>query len=126
MKYRVGLNAKQMYDLAEKLEKYAEDFETKVQTFLERLADHGIEVARANGGIFGNYIVYSKKLEGSTVYIMASDSTLITNSWYVSSKSNETRQETINPLLMAEFGSGHYAIEAKGEAAGLGGTRIYS
>ena len=118
MRYKVSLNANDLYVLADKLEKYADEFEAKVQTFLEKLADLGIKVAQANGGVFGGYIVYSKTFESEggdmTVYMVATDSTLITNSWYVSSKAKEARQETIDPLLMAEFGSGHYAIDAEG------------
>lgn len=125
MKYRVSLDANEMYNLADELNKYAEKFEAKVNTLLSRLADLGISVAQANGGVFGGYIVYSKKFEDSdgekTVYMMAKDSTVITNTWYVSSTSSEPRQEAINPVLMAEFGSGYYAIEATGEAKGLGG-----
>lgn len=122
MKYTVNLNAHDMYDLADKLEKYAEDFESKVTEFLSRLADVGIKVAQANGGVFGSYIVYSKDFEdgGMTLNLVANGEP-IARTWYVSSKATEPRQETISPLLMAEYGSGHYAIEATGDAAGLGG-----
>ena len=125
MKYTVNLDSNQMYNLANELKHYAETFEGKVQIFLERLADAGIEAAQQNEGDFAGYVVYSKKFEFSgetnTVYMVARDSQVIPKAWYVSPKSADMREETINPLLMAEFGSGHYAIDAKGEASGLGG-----
>jgi hypothetical protein len=119
---RVSLDTKELDALADYLDNYAKTFEQKVQTFLERLAEKGIEVASVNGGDFSSYIVYSKKVEsGTMVKMIAKDREEITNSWYSSSTSKELRQETISPLLMAEFGSGHYAISAEGEASGLGG-----
>lgn len=119
---RVSLDTKELDALADYLDNYAKTFEQKVQTFLEKLAEKGIEVASVNGGDFSSYIVYSKKVEsGTMVKMIAKDREEITNSWYASSTSKELRQETISPLLMAEFGSGHYAISAEGEASGLGG-----
>lgn len=119
---RVSLNTKELDALADYLDNYAKTFQQKVQTFLEKLAEKGIEVASVNGGDFSSYIVYSKKVEsGTMVKMIAKDREEITNSWYASSTSKELRQETISPLLMAEFGSGHYAISAEGEASGLGG-----
>lgn len=119
---RVSLDTKELDALADYLDNYAKTFEQKVQTFLEKLAEKGIEVASVNGGDFSSYIVYSKKVEsGTMVKMIAKDREEITNSWYASSTSKELRQETISPLLMAEFGSGHYAIYAEGEASGLGG-----
>lgn len=125
MKFKVGLDSNQLYNLADELEKYAETYEAKVQLFLEKLADVGISAAQQHEGDFAGYIVYSKKFEfggeKQTVYMVASDSQVIPKAWYISPKAAEMREETINPLLMAEFGSGHNAIEAKGEASGLGG-----
>ena len=115
MKYRVSLDPNELYALADKLDEYSKEYEVKVNQFLLRLADLGISVAKANGGIFGSYIVYSKDFEENgetkTVKMMASDSTTITNKWYPSSSSIDLREETISPILMAEFGSGQYAIE---------------
>lgn len=122
MNYRVSLDPKELDKLANYLENYAKTFEKKVQLFLEKLADKGIEVASVNGGDFSSYIVYSKKVEnGTIVKMIAQDKQEITNSWYASATSQTVRQETISPLLMAEFGSGHYAVDAEGDASELGG-----
>lgn len=117
MKYKVGLNPSELYDLADKLDEYAKEFEAKVTEFLSRLADLGISVAVANGGIYGNHIVYSKEFEvgtGNTTVNMVARGDSITAEWYPSAKSMEVRTEVINALLMAEFGSGRYAIDFEG------------
>ena len=117
-RYDVGLDPNKLYALADELEQYAKEFEAKVQLFLTRLADVGISVAKANGGFYGDYIVYSTEYKVGkdvrTLNLIAQDSNPITNTWYPSSKSGEPREETISPLLMAEFGSGQFAIDFKG------------
>jgi len=120
MNYKVSLNARELDRLADYLDNYADTFEDKVKLFLEKLADKAIEVASANEGDFSGFIYYSKKLEdGTTIYVSAT-SKLIKSEWYTGSKTQQTRSEVISPLLMAEFGSGHYAIENE-NAPGLGG-----
>ena len=127
-RYNVGLDPKKLYDLADDLDKYAKEFEPKVKLFLSKLADLGISVAQANGGIYGSYIVYSKEFETSTgvetVNIVAKGATL-TSEWYASPKSTEVRTEVINTLLMAEFGSGHYAIDGVDGLGGQGTLNVY-
>ena len=121
MNYTVHLDTNELRALSDKILRYADDFERKVTIFLNKLANVGIEVASVNGGAFSSYIEYSKKQEdGTTVYLVASSGHL-TAEWYAGSKSRSTRHEDISPLLMAEFGSGFYAIKSKGEASGLGG-----
>lgn len=121
MNYNVSLDSKELFKLSSELLKYADDFENKVRIFLERLAQVGISVAVANSGVFSRYIVYSIKQENNTTVKLVASSEPIESAWYVSSKSEEQRTEVISPILMAEFGSGHYAIQGTGEAAGLGG-----
>lgn len=121
MKYNVRLDSKELFKLSSDLLKYADDFENKVRIFLEKLAQVGISVAVANSGVFSRYIVYSIKQENNTTVKLVASSEPIESAWYVSSKSEEQRTEVISPILMAEFGSGHYAIQGTGEAARLGG-----
>lgn len=121
MKRTVHLDSRELYQLSVDILKYADNFEKKVKVFLDRLASLGIEVASVNGGDFSRYIVYSKRYENDhTIMITASSPTLISE-WYSGSNSKQTRTEAIIPILMAEYGSGHYAIKGKGEAKGLGG-----
>lgn len=125
MKYNVKLASSDLYRMADELMQYADTYEAKIQLFLEKLADVGITVAQQHEGDFAGYIVYSKEFEFSgdknIVHLVAKDSQLINKAWYVSPRSTELREEQINPLLMAEFGSGHNAIRATGKASGLGG-----
>ena len=124
MIYNVKLDSNELNELARKLDVYATRFELKIRTFLKMLADLAIDVAQTNEGDFAGLIVYSKVFEtnegGQTVKMVAK-SDPITRAWYASSISNEVRTEEISPLLMAEFGSGHKAISASGEAEGMGG-----
>lgn len=120
MNYTVGLDSKELYKLSVDILNYADEFERKVKIFLERLAEVGIEVASRNGGDFSQYITYSTKWENdTTITITAHSQTLITE-WYAGSGSKKVRTEAIIPLLMAEFGSGHYAIPGVGGIGGQG------
>lgn len=121
MNYTVHLDSRELFKLSADLLKYADSFENKVRIFLARLAQVGVEVASVNGGDFSNYIVYSVKWDNETTIKLTASSRPLVSEWYASSKSSEKRLEIISPLLMAEFGSGHYAIQGEGEAKGLGG-----
>ena len=125
MKYTVSLNSQELRKLSWDLMHYADEFERKVKIFLERLAEVGIEVASRNGGDFSQYITYSTKWENdTTITITAASQTLITE-WYAGSGSKKVRTEAIIPLLMAEFGSGYYAIPGVGGIGGKGTLNVY-
>lgn len=82
--------------------------EKKIQAFLEALKDRGIEVAQANCGQYGTNISFSKTdIEGHTLTVVASD-TPISRTWLYK---GGYKTVEISPLLMAEFGSGNFAIE---------------
>jgi hypothetical protein len=126
MNYTVHLDTAELDKLAAYLDNYADTFQHKVQMFLLRLADLAIDVAQVNEGVFAGYIIYSKKFEGkNSLYMMAKDRQSITNKWYGSASSEEEREEVISPILMAEFGSGHYAIKGKGGIGGQGTLNKY-
>lgn len=118
MNYTVRLDSNELRKLSWDILHYADEFETKVQIFLNRLADLSIEVASVNGGDFSRFITYSKKMPDGTTIVVSGNSKLIKSEWYAGSNSKEVRSEVISPILMAEFGSGHYAISDK---SGLGG-----
>lgn len=113
-RYEVGLDPNKLYQIADELDEYAKDFENKVRIFLERLADLGISVAQAHEGVYSGTIVYSKEFEagaGSQTVNMVAQGTSVTSEWFPTADSQEVRTEEINTLLMAEFGSGRYAID---------------
>lgn len=121
MKYNVSLDSKELFKLSSDLLKYADDFNKKVGIFLAKLAEVGIEVASVNGGDFSRYITYTTKWENDTTIKITAHSHSLTSEWYAGSKGGTKRMEIISPILMAEFGSGNYAIASEGEATGLGG-----
>ena len=120
MNYRVHLDSKELFKLSTEILKYADNFNRKVELFLNRLADLSIEVAVMNGGDYGRFITYRKKMEDGSTIIVTANSKLLRREWYASSTSQSKRTEVISPLLMAEFGSGFYAISNE-NAPGLGG-----
>lgn len=99
------------------LEKYRNNLQRKTRTFVSKLAERGITVARVNGsyvdedGVHDNMITFRKTLEGSngdeTAIILATSSP-VQIVW------DGGNSAEINPLLMAEFGSGWNAINPLG------------
>ena len=125
MNYKVNLDSKELFKLSSDLLKYADDFENKVRIFLARLAQVGIEVASVNGGDFSRYITYTTRWENNTTIKITAHSRPLVSEWYASSKTDEKRVEVISPLLMAEFGSGNYAIPGEGGIGGQGTLNMY-
>ena len=124
------LDPNDMRRAASELRDYADGFVEKVKAFNEACADHGIMIATMHEGDFAGYIVYSKKFEigdnDYTVYITATSSEIL-KTWYTSAKGSKTKSASINPLLMAEFGSGFEALKdiPKGVVAGQGTLNTY-
>ena len=104
--YKVSLDSKELFKLSSELLKYADDFENKVHTFLDKLSSVGFMVAVRNGGDFSHYITYSKKFDNNTTVVITAHSSPIT-------------------AEMAEFGSGHYAIPGSKGIGGQGTLNKY-
>lgn len=128
--FEISLDPNKLLKVADELREYAREFEEKVKAFTEACADHGIMIAQMHEGDFAGYIAYSKKFETGdneyTVYIAASSSD-ISRTWYTSATGGNTKTASINPLLMAEFGSGFKALEdiPAGVNAGQGTLNTY-
>ena len=103
-------------DIRMKLANYKLNLKYKINDFLERLSDEGIMAAKQNTGEYEPYILFGKQLNprkyGATMIVfgMAQD---ITRSW--KSGPDSERTAFINPLMMAEFGSGSQASDASGK-----------
>ena len=123
--YKVSLDSKELFKLSSELLKYADDFENKVHTFLDKLSSVGFMVAVRNGGDFSHYITYSKKFDDNTTVVITAHSSPITAEWYAGSQTKKVRTEEISPILMAEFGSGHYAIPGSKGIGGQGTLNKY-
>lgn len=128
--FELSLDPAELRKTADELRAYADEFSVKVKAFMEACADHGIMIAQMHEGDFSGYIVYSKEFEienrDYTVYI-AANATEILKTWYTSATGDKTKSASINPLLMAEFGSGFKALKEipKGVNAGQGTLNTY-
>ena len=102
----------------DELHQYAQRLTERCEQFVDELADIGIQTAKyylvnivndTNGEMvsYGDKVVFMKELtfdtEGATCIIIP-DSTPYISEW-------KTGIALVDPLLMAEFGSGMYAIE---------------
>lgn len=105
----------------QKLEEYIERLQWKTEIFVDRLADLGITVAKQNVLVEDNEVivdrsnlVYFEKNVASSVdgavCIIVPFSTPYVSMWR-KSKEGELLVAEVDPLLMAEFGSGANAID---------------
>ena len=103
--------------LIDDLKDYQASLSSKMETFLNRLADDGISVGQQNCGEYASYIAFSKETvsadnQSVTVVVKAYDTALVRKQWLTSTK--EVHGNTYSGLYMAEFGSGHY-VDNKNE-----------
>lgn len=104
-----------------KLEDYIERLQSRTEIFVQRLADVGINVAKQNvlvedNGLWidrSNLVYFEKNVASSVdgaVCIIVPFSTPYVSTWR-KSKDGDLLVAEVDPLLMAEFGSGARAIE---------------
>lgn len=80
----------------------------KTRRFLEAVGDRGIYVARQNCYEYGQYISFTKEINGTSVTVLAKDTQLLPVSW--KTRDDNIHTVEISPILMTEFGSGNYAV----------------
>lgn len=119
--YRVDvLSESSIQNLINQLEQYKRvEFPNKMQEFVNRLADVGISVARANTGVLddiGNVsslVSFSKKVSnnqhGVTAIMIMADKMPLLKSWF--GKDGEVKSAEVSPSLMYEYGSGFEALD---------------
>ena len=134
MKLEVKLNQKSINHAIGELKRYQASLAVKNETFVRRLLDEGIRVAMENTGGFGRHISFSKEGNGGirTVGYLIADSRPIIAEWAVKDENGDEIKKTaeVNPLLMAEFGSGNLAevlfnIGGVGQGTFPGQTHAY-
>ena len=98
--------------LAQAFTDYVEELHDRTNTFVEELADTGVQagVAVVRDTEYANDIDFGVERNDTTgnihkVTVKASADDKEVH-WYTNEKRTERRSEMINPLLMAEFGSG--------------------
>ncbi len=120
-KYKLNiLSASSVNTLISDLSAYQSDLQTKCQTMVQELARRGIETARLNVGDYGRYLSFYTSLEPETYgckgVLVATATGMIKSEWQTL---EGIKSVDVNPLLMAEFGSGFKAKNPKG-VAGVG------
>ena len=91
----------------------------KCEEFVNELAKIGITVAEGNSGYWGKYLMFSRDVSqsryGAKAIMSGNYTQLVARSWKVMDEGEETIKTVfVNPLLMAEFGSGKFASDAAG------------
>jgi hypothetical protein len=111
-----GLNTSDIDNAIEQIEKFKLDLMQKLETFVSELAQIGIEIIQDNVKVeydgevrnFGSSVFFQKEVigsEGGAVCLLIAEGQPYQKDW-------TTGSAMVNPLLMAEFGSGVYAIGA--------------
>ena len=109
MNIKIDLSTSGIQQLQKQLNDYAKNtLPQQAKLFIEKLAELGIKVGMQNTGEYKDYIVFSLENlsvsnKGCKGILVAKDLQQITKEWNVK---EGTHDETISPILMAEFGSG--------------------
>lgn len=133
MKYsfETNLSVKGLTQLARELDIYANRIlPSKVDVFIERLAEKGITVAKGNlNNTFSPCVDFIYKPTGSGKGEIESQTQLIHRVWYKHEGKGKNKtlvvsgEYDISPILMAEFGAGPYAQEGWRGTLGKNGLR---
>lgn len=115
MKLNARLNSRDISNLVRQVENFKYDLQRKLTDFVLELAEIGITVARANTYVeydeqyinMGDMLEFSKE----TVIEDAGVTCVLTATGQVYTKEWQGGSAQVNPLLMAEFGSGAKAID---------------
>ena len=86
MKIKVSLNkAGSIQSVIKKLQEYEDSLDVKMERFISRLADIGVQTAYMNTGQYNGYIMFRKKVTGDAngvrAVIIGSDITKIVRDW---------------------------------------------
>lgn len=92
------------------LENYTNSINYKTQLFIDKLLDDGISVGQANCGVYGDHIAFRKDFryseDGIDGIIIAMNTSMVRREWI---RNDVIVSAEVNPILMAEFGSGWLA-----------------
>jgi hypothetical protein len=116
------LNTRSINNAIEQIERFKKELQTKLAQFVSELAEVGIEIAKQNirveeDGVMvdrSGLVQFSKDVsttvDGVQCIIVATPTPYVTH-WKRSKEGKEVLSAEVNPLLMAEFGSGVNAID---------------
>lgn len=90
--------------------------DNKIKEFIDELASVGIDTARLKmaDNRYKNYITFGATVEVDekkhrVVLVYGRNTEMFERTWFLTATSNKRGYSEINPILMAEFGSGAYA-----------------
>lgn len=108
-KITIGLSAKEFRDAARQVEQYKKDLNRKNEEFCRRLVATGNLVAQAyvSSSGFGKYVHLVSEITsdktGCRAVLYMEDTSKIVSEWRTL---DGTKNATVSPMLMLEFGSG--------------------
>lgn len=115
------LSASSMQAAMQQLQDYKKNLQHKCEIFVQRLANKGIIVAEQNLGAYGNFITFNVEVNphqnGATAILIATNTGIIKSQWITK---EGVKEADVSPLLMAEFGSGLRANNARAGEFGMG------
>ena len=103
------LSAKGFSDLAKWVQEQKDGINNKMERLLSELADVGIfeaQIYNTDPELSG-YIFFAKEWRAGEMIFIAAQRSRLTQYWW---HHGEIAEETIDPLLMVEFGSGQHAM----------------
>lgn len=112
-KFKTDLSIKGIDNLVNELQAYKKDvLQFKIELLVSRLADVGIVMATSNVGDFKNFITFTKQItpkqNGCSGLMLGYNSATNESVWYTQ---EGEKRAVISSILMAEFGSGVYAVK---------------
>lgn len=102
MKINIKLDTRSVKMAIRNIKRYQEQLDEKCTLFVQKLADQGITTAKLNAGEYGHYITFSKVITNSrheTVGRLIAVGTPM-------ERIRKGQTIFVDPLLLAEFGSG--------------------
>lgn len=105
--FKATLSLSSIQSLQKQLRDYQKSLEGKCQTFVRRLAESGVTVAKQNTGNFGKYLSFTVQTtperDGCKAILLATNTGIIRSEWRTQ---DGVKTADVSPLLMCEFGSG--------------------
>ena len=109
MRLKAKLSSGSLKQMADDLLSYKDGFINNLRIFRQELGYKGIRVAMssASQGFGGQYIMFEMTDSENQTVLVARETSQILSEWLYY---GEVVQAWVSPLLMAEFGSGKYAV----------------
>jgi len=115
-KMKMRLSTRSINATLKKLRDYRDSIPGKCHQLVEELAMHGVYVSATNAGEYGPYIVFHADVTdnqyGAVAILSARNAGVVIRQWQLTD--GTIKEAEINPILMAEFGSGSHASDAFG------------